>query len=146
MLRGGLEGVEIAEMAETLRVSESEHVALELQNTAGGQVSFGRTRSTGDAGHYNVVYQYAQREVGREAGELAFRLLNGLLPEELRSADQSLGSSTSTNDRERIEVRGLDPEESQLHFATAEHNAVSWVETLLRRSTLKFSAMVTTSG
>ena len=50
-----------------------EHAALELQNMAGGQVSFGRTRSSGQPGYYNVVYQYAQREVGREAGELAFQ-------------------------------------------------------------------------
>jgi len=42
-----------------------------------------------------------------------------------------------TNDLRNIEVRGLDPRESEVRFAPAKHNAVSWIETLLRRSTLK---------
>ena len=35
-----------------------EHVAIELQNLAACQVSFGKTRSTGTLGHYHVVYEY----------------------------------------------------------------------------------------
>jgi len=64
-----------------------EHVAIELQNVAGEDVTFGKTRSVGDArpGVYTVVYEYAQREEGIAAGELALRLLNSLLPEELRT-------------------------------------------------------------
>jgi cyanophycin synthetase len=65
-----------------------EHVAIELQNMAGEDVTFGKTRSIdGRPGVYSVVYEYAQREEGIEAGELALKLLRSLLPTELRSAD-----------------------------------------------------------
>ena len=65
-----------------------EHVAIELQNMAGEDVTFGKTRSIDDRpGVYSVVYEYAQREEGIEAGELALKLLRSLLPAELRSAD-----------------------------------------------------------
>jgi cyanophycin synthetase len=62
-----------------------EHVAIELQNIAGEDVSFGKTRSIDDRpGVYDVVYEYAQADEGVEAGELAIRLLCSLLPPELR--------------------------------------------------------------
>jgi len=62
-----------------------EHCTLEIQGVAGTDVSFGRTRSTGEPGHYNMVYQYRQRDVGLEAGTLAVRLLMHLLPQKLKS-------------------------------------------------------------
>ncbi len=61
-----------------------EHVALEIQNIAGSGVSFGRTRTTGEPGMYNMVYAYKQRDAGIEAGHLALKLLMHLLPEELQ--------------------------------------------------------------
>jgi len=61
-----------------------EHVALELQNMAGSDVSFGRTRGTGEEGHYNMVFQYHQRDVGLEASRLALALLLNLLPDDLK--------------------------------------------------------------
>ena len=48
-----------------------EHCALEIQGVAGTDVSFGRTRSTGESGQYNMVYAYGQRDVGLDAGRLA---------------------------------------------------------------------------
>ena len=63
-----------------------EHVAIELQNIAGEEVTFGKTRSAGAAGVYTVVYEYAQRDEGIAAGELGLRLLCSLLPETLRPA------------------------------------------------------------
>ena len=62
-----------------------EHVAIELQNVAGEQVTFGKTRGAGKPGVYTVVYEYAQREEGIEAGELAMRLLTSLLPASLQT-------------------------------------------------------------
>ncbi|MGH8076835.1 MAG: cyanophycin synthetase family protein, partial [Lysobacter sp.] len=64
-----------------------EHVAIELQNVAGEDVTFGRTRSISDdrPGVYSVVYQYAQKEEGIAAGELALKLLDSLLPVALRA-------------------------------------------------------------
>jgi cyanophycin synthetase len=61
-----------------------EHVAIELQNVAGEDVTFGKTRSTDKPGVYTVVYEYAQREEGVAAGDLALRLLCSLLPDDLR--------------------------------------------------------------
>jgi cyanophycin synthetase len=62
-----------------------EHVAIELQNIAGEAVTFGKTRSVeGRPGVYTVVYEYAQRDEGIEAGELAIQLLCSLLPPALR--------------------------------------------------------------
>ena len=61
-----------------------EHVAIELQNVAGEDVTFGKTRSTDRPGVYSVIYEYAQKDEGIEAGELALKLLCSLLPENLR--------------------------------------------------------------
>ncbi|MEZ5757500.1 MAG: cyanophycin synthetase [Emcibacteraceae bacterium] len=61
-----------------------EHVALELQCVAGNEVTFGRTRSTGDVGQYNMVYAYVHKDVGLAACELAIKLLMHLLPKELQ--------------------------------------------------------------
>jgi cyanophycin synthetase len=61
-----------------------EHVAIELQNVAGEPVTFGKTRSHGETGQYQVIYQYEQEDVGMEAGRLGLMLLHSLLPAELR--------------------------------------------------------------
>jgi cyanophycin synthetase len=62
-----------------------EHVAIEFQNLAGEQVTFGKTRSTGRAGIYDVVFEYEQEDVGLEAARLGLELLLSLLPETLRA-------------------------------------------------------------
>ncbi len=65
-----------------------EHVALELQNVAGSDVTFGKTRSIdGRPGVYNMVFQYKDAAVGREAGQLALKLICNLLPDDLKPAD-----------------------------------------------------------
>jgi cyanophycin synthetase len=63
-----------------------EHTAIELQNMAGSDVSFGKTRSAGPKGHYNMVFQYMQKDVGLEAARIARQLLLSLLPAPLREA------------------------------------------------------------
>jgi cyanophycin synthetase len=66
----------------------AEHVAMELQCLAGTRVTYGKTRSTGEQpGVYNVVYSYAEERVGLLAGWLALRLIQSLLPEELRTIE-----------------------------------------------------------
>ncbi|MEM7431140.1 MAG: cyanophycin synthetase [Pseudomonadota bacterium] len=65
-----------------------EHIAIELQNEAGSPVTFGRTRSVeGQPGHYNMVFQYKDEAVGREASRLALNLIHSLLPGEIRPDD-----------------------------------------------------------
>jgi cyanophycin synthetase len=61
-----------------------EHCAIEVQNVAGTNVTFGRTRGTGVPGQYNMVYEYHQRDVGLAAGKLAMRLLMHFLPQTLK--------------------------------------------------------------
>jgi len=61
-----------------------EHVAIELQNMAGGDVTFGKTRAAGQPGVYTVVYEYEQEDVGLEAGQLGLRLISALLPPDLQ--------------------------------------------------------------
>jgi cyanophycin synthetase len=57
-----------------------EHVTLELQCIAGTEVTFGKTRGTGQVAEYNMVFQYKQKDVGLEAAELARKLLISLMP------------------------------------------------------------------
>jgi cyanophycin synthetase len=57
-----------------------EHVAIELQKMAGANVSFGKTRSTGSPGDYDVVYEYRDAAVGREAAYVSLALIEHLLP------------------------------------------------------------------
>jgi len=66
-----------------------EHVAIELQCMAGFDVSFGRTRGTGQEGCYNVVFEYLDRDVGLASSRIAMRLLDSLLPQHLRKDDES---------------------------------------------------------
>jgi len=61
-----------------------EHVAIELQNEAGSHVGFGRTRSTGTPGEYNMVFEYKQRDVGLEASRLGQQLILQLLPDHVK--------------------------------------------------------------
>ena len=61
-----------------------EHVVLELQNLAGSDVTFGKTRGAGEPGVYNMVFQYRQRDVGLEAASIARQFLLNLLPDEPR--------------------------------------------------------------
>ncbi|MBM4014103.1 MAG: cyanophycin synthetase [Planctomycetes bacterium] len=63
-----------------------EHVAIELQNITGEDVTYGKTRSADAPGQYHVVYEYEAEEVGLEAGKLALTLLHSLLPADLRPA------------------------------------------------------------
>ncbi|PRQ09327.1 cyanophycin synthetase [Enhygromyxa salina] len=64
-----------------------EHVAIEIQNLAGADVSFGKTRGAGAEGEYHVVYQYEEERVGEAAGNLALRLLHSLIPASLELDD-----------------------------------------------------------
>ncbi|QIV95829.1 cyanophycin synthetase [Allofrancisella inopinata] len=79
-----------------------EHVILELQSVAGSDVTFGRTRSTGEKGHYSMIYEYKQKDVGLRAMELAKDLLLSLLPENLK---QEVGFKKEEFDFEEEKVK-----------------------------------------
>jgi cyanophycin synthetase len=108
-----------------------EHVAIELQNIAGEAVTFGKTRSVeGRPGVYTVVYEYAQRDEGIEAGELALALMASLLPAELRpeglpSADWAWGEARDEFIR-YAQRRALGPSTASLVKA-AEARNIPWL-------------------
>lgn len=57
----------------------AEHIALEIQTLAGMEVGFGRTRSTGEHGIYNVVFAYTEERVGRFAAKAAIDIVEALI-------------------------------------------------------------------
>ncbi|QBB71704.1 cyanophycin synthetase [Pseudolysobacter antarcticus] len=107
-----------------------EHVAIELQNVAGEEVTFGKTRSTDKPGVYSVVYEYAQKEEGIAAGELALRLLSSLLPTELQprsSVPEGWEWPTARDEFIRYaQRRALGPSTASLVRAAEERN-IPWL-------------------
>lgn len=55
-----------------------EHIALELQTLAGMDTGFGRTRGTGIAGEYFVVFSYMEEDAGLFAAKAAVRVAQAL--------------------------------------------------------------------
>jgi cyanophycin synthetase len=107
-----------------------EHVAIELQNIAGEEVTFGKTRSAGPAGLYTVVYEYAQRDEGIAAGELGIRLLCSLLPASLQPSGAVPEGWTWLEARDEFirfaQRRALGPSTASLVRA-AENRGIPWL-------------------
>jgi cyanophycin synthetase len=107
-----------------------EHVAIELQNIAGEEVTFGKTRSAGAPGVYTVVYEYAQRDEGIAAGELGLRLLCSLLPPDLRPPDSVPEDWVWQEARDEFirfaQRRALGPSTASLVRA-AENRGIPWL-------------------
>jgi cyanophycin synthetase len=109
-----------------------EHVAIELQNVAGEDVTFGKTRSMSDdrPGVYSVVYEYAQKEEGIAAGELALKLLDSLLPAEGAAAAPPTTAGTGPEERDGFiryaQRRALGPSTMSLVRA-AEERGIPWL-------------------
>ena len=106
-----------------------EHVALELQQLTGANVSFGKTRSAGDGapdGQYQVVFEYEEERVGEAAGSLGVKLLHSLLPDELRPDGVAPSFEFATELRELIDFaqrRQLGPSTGSLVRAAEERSA-----------------------
>src|ERR671924_1941879 len=117
-----------------------EHVAIELQNIAGEPVTFGKTRSFGPPGHYQVVYQYEQEDVGLEAGRLGVVLLDSLLPRELRPEGSPPPTFDFPSERDEFirfaQRRALGPSTSALVRA-AEERGIPWIR-LNEQSLIQF--------
>ncbi len=118
-----------------------EHVALELQNVAGSPVSFGRTRSLdGQPGHYNMVFQYLDAEVGREASRLALALIQSLLPDDIRPDGAPAADWDFAEQRDDFiryaQQRAFGPSTASLVRA-AEERGIPWIR-LNRQSLVQF--------
>jgi len=107
-----------------------EHVAIELQNMAGEEVTFGKTRAAGAPGVYTVVYEYAQRDEGIAAGELGLKLLCSLLPVDIRPAESVPGDWSWAEARDEFirfaQRRALGPSTSALVRAAERHD-IPWL-------------------
>ena len=116
-----------------------EHVAIELQNVAGADVTFGKTRGNGIPGQYNLIYEYIEEEVGVTAGKLGRDLLHHLLPENLRPDDAD-PEFDFAEERDRFirwaQRRALGPSTASLVRA-AEERDIPWVR-LNRYSLVQF--------
>ncbi len=118
-----------------------EHVAIELQNVAGSAVTFGRTRSIdGQAGHYNMVFQYKDVAVGREASELALKLIHSLVPDAVKP-DAAPGDDWDfATERDGFiryaQRRAFGPSTASL-VAAAEERGIPWLR-LNRHSLVQF--------
>ena len=106
-----------------------EHVVLELQNVAGSEVTFGKTRSTDTPGQYDMVYQYETEFAGIEAGKLGLDLLHSLLPDDLQP-DDSPGDFDFAKELEgyvrACQRRDLGPSTASLVKA-AEARGIPWI-------------------
>ena len=117
-----------------------EHVAIEIQNVAGEAVTFGKTRGNGVTGHYHVIYQYEQEDVGLEAGRLGLMLLHSLLPPDLRPEGSVPPDFDFAAERDEFihfsQRRALGPSTAALVRA-AEERRIPWIR-LNEQSLIQF--------
>jgi cyanophycin synthetase len=79
-----------------------EHVALELQTLGGMECGFGRTRSTGQTGVYNVVFSYEIERAGKFAAQAAVDLVHAVARNEPYDVADAVNTLQRIGDRERL--------------------------------------------
>jgi len=107
-----------------------EHMSIELQNVAGLDVTFGRTRGAGETGIYNMVFQYEQEEVGLHASQLALDFIHNLLPDHLVETGERVEDFDYTVEREKFiraaQRKALGPSTASLVNAGIERD-IPWM-------------------
>lgn len=79
-----------------------EHIALELQTLAGMDTGFGRTRSTGEHGIYNVVFSYMEEKAGVYAARAAVRIAQALVDGKDYNLDEDIQKLREIREDERL--------------------------------------------
>lgn len=79
-----------------------EHIALEIQSLAGMNVGFGRTRSYGQHGVYNVVFDYMEEKVGRYAARASVRIAEALIDGRDYDLDADIQEMREIRENERL--------------------------------------------
>jgi cyanophycin synthetase len=79
-----------------------EHVALEIQTLAGMDTGFGRTRTTGEHGVYNVVFSYEEEKVGIYAAKSAVRICEALAKNEAYDLAEDIQTMREIREDERL--------------------------------------------
>lgn len=129
----GIPGGFVRRMRESTWIAHViEHVAIELQCLAASPVSRGKTRGLGVHGQYMVVYEFAEEEVGMQAGLLAFDLVRWLIPQTLPSGMQQAERDIFSYEA-RLEAlirlatqKALGPSTLALVQAAEKHN-IPWI-------------------
>ncbi len=107
-----------------------EHMCIELQNVAGLEVTFGRTRDAGETGVYNMVFQFEEEEVGLFASQLALDFIHNLLPDELVESGERVEGFDYTIEREKFirfaQRKALGPSTASLVNAGIERD-IPWM-------------------
>lgn len=105
-------------------------IAVALQNMAGEQVAFASVQESLTGGHEDVLYEYAQRDEGIAAGEVALKLLISMVPEASRPPGLLDGDWEWGDARERFiryaQRRALGPSTASLVRA-AESRNIPWL-------------------
>ncbi|HRH66885.1 MAG TPA: ATP-grasp domain-containing protein, partial [Bacteroidia bacterium] len=79
-----------------------EHLALELQTLAGMDTGFGRTRSTGQHGVYNVVFSYMEEKVGIFAARSAVRICGEMVHGDASDINEDIQRLRELREDERL--------------------------------------------
>lgn len=79
-----------------------EHIALEIQSLAGMECGYGRTRSTGRNGVYNVVFSYTEEKVGIYAAKAAVRIAEALIDGEKYDLEHDIRTMREMREQERF--------------------------------------------
>lgn len=79
-----------------------EHIALEIQSLAGMECGFGRTRTYGEPGVYNVVFDYVEENVGRYAARASVRIAQALVDGKAYDLDEDIQEMREIRERERL--------------------------------------------
>ncbi|MCE2712940.1 MAG: cyanophycin synthetase [Cryomorphaceae bacterium] len=98
-----------------------EHIALEIQSLAGMEVGFGRTRSYGEKGVYNVVFAYIEEEVGKFAAKESVKICQALIDDTSYDLDSAIQEM-----REIREAYRLGPSTGSI-IEEAEARGIPWI-------------------
>lgn len=79
-----------------------EHIALEIQTLAGMDTGFGRTRSTGETGVYNVVFSYVEEAVGMYAARAAVAIAQALIDDAAYDLDADIQRMRELREETRL--------------------------------------------
>ena len=79
-----------------------EHIALEIQSLAGMECGFGRTRSTGVPGVYNVVFSYMEEKVGVYAAKTSLRIAEALIKGEDYDLENDIRTMREIREQDRL--------------------------------------------
>lgn len=80
----------------------AEHIAIELQNLIGHNITYGKTVTLKEKGKYFIAYRYLNEAVGLKAGEMAIEITNNLFNGKTTLIDPYLKKLNKINDETQL--------------------------------------------